>query len=253
MLSKTNWGKGAGKCRHSTAQSSIGEFNHFMSIVKTTYKDQVVEYIYDLILDGTLSHGNQIKESLLSHEMGISRAPIREALKELITTGIIAYRPQVGNFIAQPSPKETIDAYITRGVLEGYAIMETCNQFTEEEFDELETMTTAMKKAAIRENHKRVTHIGSEFHNTLISKNKNIQLVEYTERLSLKLHILFYKHWGSLYTPEEIGNRHLRIVEAIRAGNLTQIEQVARDHYTETGTKIASLQRKSQKDYQSKT
>ena len=58
--------------------------------------------------------------------MGISRTPIREAMKELIMNGLVDYRPQVGNFIPILSAKEIIDSYTIRGVLEGYAIMATC-------------------------------------------------------------------------------------------------------------------------------
>lgn len=213
-----------------------------MVIVKRTYKDQVVEYLYNLILEGALSHGDQVKESSLAAEMGISRAPIREALKELITNGIIEYRPQVGNFITQLSPKEIVDAYITRGILEGYAIMSTQQEFAEEEIDELESMTLMMERYARKSNRKMVVKVGDDFHSLLISKNDNIQLIDYTQRLSQKLHILFYKHWSNLYSHEEIGNRHLRIVESLKSRNPIQIEQVIREHYTETGTKIAELQ-----------
>ncbi len=213
-----------------------------MPIVKRTYKDQVIEYIYDLMLNGTLSYGDQVKESLLSSEMGISRAPIREALKELITNGIIEYRPQVGNFVTQLSPKEIIDAYTTRGVLEGYAIMITYEKFTEDEIEELEDMTMLMEKYAQKNKRKMVVKIGDNFHSLLISKSDNVQLLDYTERLSQKLHILFYKFWSKLYTPEEIGNRHKRIIDGIKSNDPTRIEQVVRDHYTETGTKIAEMQ-----------
>lgn len=214
-----------------------------MVIVKRTYKDQVVEYLYDLILEGTLTPGDQVKESALSIEMGISRAPIREGLKELISNGIIEYRPQVGNFIIQLSPKEIADAYITRGVLEGYAIGTTHDQFSEEEIEELSGMAKMMEKYARKNNRKMVVKTGDDFHNLLISKNNNIQLIEYTHRLSLKLHILFFKHWPKLYSQEEIGNRHQRIVDALKSRDTSQVEQVIRDHYTETGTKIASLQK----------
>lgn len=213
-----------------------------MTIVRRTYKDQVVQTIYDLILDGQLSPGDQVKESALAHEMGISRAPIREALKELITNGLIEYRPQVGNFITQLSPKEIVDSYITRGVLEGYAICETRALFSSDDLSELEAMTGLMEKSARNGNRKQVVQIGDSFHSLLIGKNDNIQLLDYTQRLSQKLHILFYKHWSTLYSPEEIGNRHLRIVESLASGDPQRIEQVVRDHYRETGTKIAALQ-----------
>ncbi len=213
-----------------------------MVIVKRTYKDQVVEYLYDLILEGTLTPGDQVKESTLSIELGISKAPIREGLKELISNGIIEYRPQVGNFVTQLSPKEIVDAYITRGVLEGYAIGTTHHHFSEEEIEELSGITKMMKKYASLNDRKKVVQAGGNFHSLLISKNSNIQLIEYTQRLSLKLHILFFKYWSNLYSQEEIGNRHQRIVDALKSNDTLQIEQVIRDHYTETGTKIASLQ-----------
>lgn len=213
-----------------------------MIIVKRTYKDQVVEYLYNLILIGSLTPGDQVKESALSVEMGISRAPIREGLKDLISNGIIEYRPQVGNFISQLSPKEIVDAYTTRGVLEGYAVGTTHDQFSGEEIEELSGITKMMEKYASKDDRKKVVQAGDNFHSLLISKNINVQLIEYTQRLSLKLHILFFKNWSKLYSHEEIGNRHQRIVDAIKSHDTMQVEQVIRDHYTETGTKIASLQ-----------
>ena len=86
-----------------------------------------------------------------------------------------------------------------------------------------------------------VVDTGGEFHDLLISKNDNVQLLEYTDRLSLKLHILFYKYWGNLYSPSEIGGRHRAIVESIRSKDLDRIEKVVREHYHETGSKIAAL------------
>lgn len=210
-----------------------------MAIVKSTYKDQVVEYVYNLVLDGALSPGDQIKESLLAVEMGISRAPIREALKELMTNGIIEYRPQVGNFITQLSPKEIVDAYITRGILEGYAVASSFDRFTDREISELEEMTRLMTASAGEGDRKRVVQVGDDFHNLLISKCDNMQLIDYTRRLSQKLHILFYKFWSRLYTAKEVGDRHFRIIKSIRSGNQAEIEKSIRDHYRETGSKIA--------------
>jgi DNA-binding GntR family transcriptional regulator len=212
-----------------------------MPIVKKTYKDQVVDYIYQLLLTDALGPGDQLKESVLAKQMGISRAPIREAMKELITNGLVDYRPQVGNFIPVLSPKQIVDSYTTRGVLEGYAVMETCDQFSAEEIDKLENLVEQMESYAKKKNHKMVVEAGGEFHDLLISKNNNVQLLEYTDRLSLKLHVLFFKYWGKLYGPSEVGRRHREIVESIKSKDLGRIEKVIRQHYVETGTKIASL------------
>ncbi len=213
-----------------------------MPIIKKTYKDQVVAYVYQLLLDGTLNAGEQIKESHLAEEMGISRAPIREALKELIMNGLVEYRPQVGNFIANMSPKQTIDSYTTRGVLEGFAVMQTYNQFSAEELKKLGNLVSQMEAYATQKNNRMLTNTGGEFHDLLISKSNNVQLLEYTDRLSLKLHTLFNRHWGRLYNSSEIARRHMAIVGSLKQGDPVLIEQVIREHYTETGTKIAELQ-----------
>lgn len=212
-----------------------------MPIVKHTYKDQVIDHVYQLLLDGELKPGDQLKESLLADQMGISRAPIREAMKELIMNGLVDYRPQVGNFIPVLSPKEIVDSYTTRGALEGFAIMQTADKFNSDDFDTLDELTDRMERYAGKNNHKKVVETGGEFHDLLISKNDNVQLLDYTHRLSLKLHILFYKYWGRLYDAEEVGRRHREIVDALRSGDQNQIEQVVRVHYTETGAKIAAL------------
>lgn len=212
-----------------------------MPIIKKTYKDLVVDHVYQLLLDSELNPGDQLKESLLAEQLGISRAPIREALKELIMNGLVDYRPQVGNFIPVLSSKDIVDSYTTRGVLEGYAVMACCEQFSTTELQKLTSLTEQMEDAARSQEHKMVVDLGGEFHDLLVGKSDNVQLLEYTTRLSLKLHILFFKHWSTLYDPEEIGRRHREIVDSVRTRDRALIEAVIREHYRETGSKIAAL------------
>lgn len=213
-----------------------------MVIVKKTYKDQVIDHIYQMLLADQLKPGDRLKESLLALEMGISRAPIREALKELMTLGLIDYKPQIGNFLPVMTPKQIIDSYTTRGVLEGYAVMSASEHFTRQDLERLDRYVDVMGQAAKDGEHKQVVDIGGEFHDFLVARSDNQQLLEYSSRLSMKLHVLFYKHWGMLYRPDEIEQRHRAIVTSIKAQDKTQIEQVVRNHYVETGSKIVAVQ-----------
>ena len=56
--------------------------------------------------------------------------------------------------------------------------------------------------------------------------------------MSLKLHLLFYKHWARVYTPEEIRNRHIEIVNMIREVDAVKLEMLMRNRYIDTGHKI---------------
>ena len=66
---------------------------------RQTYSGQVVEFIKRCILDGELAPGEQVKEVILSDRLGISRAPIREALQILTQDGLITSEPQKGKYI----------------------------------------------------------------------------------------------------------------------------------------------------------
>lgn len=211
------------------------------AIKKITYKDHVVDHVYQALLEGRSLPGEQLKEAALAAELGISRAPVREALKELTARGIVLYRPQVGCFIAQPSPVEIVDAYTARGLLEGYALMSTRQAFVAVEIRRLHGLVEEMGAAAEGGDRKAVVDIGDAFHTLLVSKNGNSQLAEYLERLRLKLHVLFCRYWPELYSPVEIGERHRRIVLSLEAGDAQGIEAAVRHHYSESGEKIAAL------------
>ena len=74
---------------------------------RQTYSGQVVEFIKRCILDGELAPGEQVKEVTLSERLGISRAPIREALQILTQDGLITSEPQKGKYIRKMTRQRT--------------------------------------------------------------------------------------------------------------------------------------------------
>ena len=211
-----------------------------MPIQRTTYKDHVIQHIYDSLRENRFSSGDKILESHLAKELRISRAPIREALADLVRSGLLEYRPQVGNFVASLSPEEIIDSYVARGVLEGFALSQSIDNFSEEDLKHLDEMAHKMEFFAKQGQRKALIDIGQEFHEELFSKCSNGQVVLFTKQLSLKLHILFYKHWANVYTPEEIRDRHLQIIAMIRKKKPDELEHLIRQHYIDTGHKIVA-------------
>jgi DNA-binding GntR family transcriptional regulator len=209
-----------------------------MAIERSTYKDHVIKYIYDGLRDNRYRAGEKILESHLARELGISRAPIREALAELVSSGLLVYRPQVGNFVAALSAKEIIDSYVARGVLEGFSVAQGIGNFSNEDLARLEEMAHKMEVCARAGKHKALIDIGQQFHDQLFSHCTNTQVVLFTRQLSLKLHLLFYKHWSRVYSPDEIRDRHLEIINTLGTKDAVKVEMLIRGHYIETGHKI---------------
>ena len=209
-----------------------------MPIQRTTYKDHVIKYIYDGLRENRFKAGEKILESHLAKELGISRAPIREAMADMVSAGLLKYRPQVGNFVASLSAQKIIDSYVARGVLEGFAVAQGIDNFTDEDLLRLEEMAHRMEQFAQQGQRKALIDIGQEFHEELFGRCTNTQIVLFTEQLSLKLHLLFYKHWANVYTPDEIRDRHLEIITMVRRKDPVRLEQLIRQHYIDTGHKI---------------
>lgn len=209
-----------------------------MAIQKGTYQDQVIDFMYDMILRGKLAPGEHVSEQWLSETLKISRAPIREAMRQLAKDGLITYRPQVGNSIAALSPKAIYDTYVTRGLLEGFAARCAMNNFTDKDFAKLDRLVEKMVECAREGQHFLLSSTDKKFHEFIFNKSENRQLIEFAQTLSMRLHLIFCKHWTKVYIPEQVRARHQLIVDHIRAGNPVAVEECIRTHYEETGKKM---------------
>lgn len=86
-------------------------------IARTLIRDQVSQQLRTAILDGTLTPGEQLHDDGLSRWLGASRTPIREAIGELVTAGMIVHTPQRHTFVASPDPNGVVGVLHTIGVI----------------------------------------------------------------------------------------------------------------------------------------
>lgn len=212
-----------------------------MAIPKATYKDHVIAHIYTGIMQNRYRSGDKILEQALSQELEISRAPVREALRELVGEGLLSHAPQRGHYVTALGPTEISNAYETRGVIEGYAASLAAPLLTKKDFATLTRLTTQMELHARKEEHCELIERGEEFHALILDRCPNRELFSFGHKLSRKLHILFCHHWGTLYSAAEVAERHLQIINSLATGDTGTIESTIRQHYSETGCKIAAL------------
>jgi DNA-binding GntR family transcriptional regulator len=217
-------------------------------IDKGTYRDRVVEFLYEQLRSGELLPGDKVLEVSLAEQLKISRAPIREALKQMVGDGLFEYRPQIGTFVTRLTDKEIIDAYVTRGVLEGFSVASALGDYTQADYLLLQEQCRQMEELACCQEQLKLIELGRDFHSLLFQRCDNQQLIEYTERLSSKLHYLFYKHWAGLYTPKELRDRHEHLLDRMLSGQHAPVEQAFRQHYLETGKRVAELYQQKQEE-----
>jgi DNA-binding GntR family transcriptional regulator len=87
-----------------------------------TLKQHAYQVIRDKLLQGSLKAGTRLSDDVLAQEMGISRSPVREAITQLASEGLVEHRPRTGAFVKQPDRRELEELYEIREALEQYAV-----------------------------------------------------------------------------------------------------------------------------------
>ena len=154
-----------------------------------TLRENVSEEIRLKILNQELTPGMRIIEQDLSDELGVSRGPIREALRQLEQEGMVEYTRNVGCSVREITIQDVYETYLLRSNYEMIAVRLYEAQFTDEEIARMEEALELMKNLTI-ENYSKIVSYGCMFHEVIIEKaglarlKKAWQDQEYGEILS---------------------------------------------------------------------
>ncbi len=121
----------------NTSSKDLSIENGIVPIERPTLHEVVVSRLRDMIIEGLLAAGNRIHEGELCQQLGISRTPLREALKVLAMEGLVDLTPGRGATVHQLTAKDIQDMLSVLSALEHLAGTLTCQQATDEEIQEI--------------------------------------------------------------------------------------------------------------------
>ncbi len=212
-----------------------------MKIIKETYSAKAAEYIRELIRSGSLRPGQPIRECVISEDLGISRAPIREALLLLSEQGIICSEPHKGKYVRRMTPAEVYDSYVVAGILEGAGVAASVSRWGKKEHEAFGHVIRHVEQINEETDQDMLADIDEEFHRMLLSACTNNHLVHLARTsCSTIAKFLYYNDWISLFTPLEYRSRHIEIIDVVRSAERTRIECTLREHYEETGRLLSA-------------
>ncbi len=216
-----------------------------MIIQKKLYSTQIHDLIKNKLLNGNLFPGDKINEAQLSAQLGVSRAPIREALCLLEREGI-AVATQKGKYIRKLTAKEASDTYLTGAILEAKSVSSTCHLFTDKDLQELEDSFSSITPEMVQENEHLV--IDEKFHTLLLKYEQNKVLVNLSRQLPRNLSkFLLICYWQKVSSAERFYDRHLELFNVVKTRNAALVEEAVMEHYRELGTKITQLMQDEEK------
>lgn len=198
-------------------------------------RDIVFETLRKAILDGDLKPGERVMEVQLAEELGVSRTPVREAIRKLELEGLLVMVPRKGAYVADVSIKDVLSVLEIRASLEGLGASLAAERITEEEVEKLKLSAKdfeAMHEANDRDG---MVEKDTEFHSILLSASRNNKLLEIVEGLSdyvQRFRVIYFTEYSD---SKNIMDEHRKILEAIDERDIDKASKAAEDHIESIG------------------
>ncbi|MBM3694926.1 MAG: GntR family transcriptional regulator [Actinobacteria bacterium] len=205
-------------------------------VLSARVKDRILQWI----LEGELAPGSRIVETRVARRLGTSQAPVREALRDLATLGFVEIQPYQGSRVRSPSVGELREAIVVRGELEALAGRLAAPQITDGCLERLGSLIDDMAGAAARGDAHQQAVENTEFHATIVEAAGNRSLARLWNLL---------EPLGRTYVTATLpgidlrwlGERHLTIIEALRARDPERAAVALRDHAVEASGLLEHL------------
>jgi len=182
-------------------------------------REIVYEELRNLILTGKIRPGTRMMEIELAEDMGVSRTPIREAIRKLEKEGLVIIEPRKGAYASEVYCKDMEAILEVRANLEGLAAYLAAERMTDAEKKALGETKEKFRQAVIEGNMADMISNDTKFHHMIVESSRNnhlIHMVEQLQELVLRFRYIYYKDFKR---AEDMLPEHKRIFEEIVSGN----------------------------------
>jgi DNA-binding GntR family transcriptional regulator len=195
---------------------------------RLTLSRQIRDALVRRIVSGELEPGERLVETRIAEDYGTSQAPVREALRELETIGLVEVRPRRGTFVRHFIQQTLRESYVVRAALEEAATRLALPAGTLP-FDALRADVAAMRDAAARGDTQAIGAASVSFHRHVIVAAGNELLEHAWEALQIEARTAVTLL--AVDPPlDEVADEHERLLEVLVAGDLDTACQLTRDH-----------------------
>lgn len=151
-------------------------------------RDVVFNTLRDAILTGKLVPGERLMENQLAEKLGVSRTPVREALRMLELENLVELVPRKGAQVLDMSEKDIVNILEVRSALEGLATALACKKMTKEELQQLKELEEDFEKAVTDDDVEQFVDIDEDFHDMIFAATENDKLINIFRNLRIQLY-----------------------------------------------------------------
>ncbi|MFB7575949.1 GntR family transcriptional regulator [Streptomyces sp. NPDC056165] len=203
-----------------------GDTSGWMPSEYVPLREQVRDELRARIISGRLSPGERLVELTLAADLGVSRVPVREAMRLLEAEGFVEVLPRRGVVVRQLARKDVEDLFEMRTALEVLACELAATRATADQLKQLQRSVATGKKAIRTGSSELATSASAEFHDTIVQMAGNRLLTSTLAPLNGRLRWLFQQNNDPVLMFEE----HQRILDAVADRDPGKAGRLAREH-----------------------
>ncbi|MET0963014.1 MAG: FCD domain-containing protein [Noviherbaspirillum sp.] len=201
----------------------------------------IAEELKHLIFAGEIEPGERINEAALALRMGISRGPIREAIRILTGLGIVTSVLNKGVFVRKISMREMLEIYELRALVFGFAAQRAAENITDEHRAEFQRLLTQMDEATEANDGGRYYDLNLEFHALILRLSGNSRAQQAYIDYVNELHLYRRRYFNAPGNMRKSNAEHRLIYEAIASGSAGKSRIMAERHVLSGRQRLLSL------------
>ena len=208
---------------------------------RATAQDAVLAALRSDILTGDLGPGDQIVQELLAERYGVSRVPLREALKTLESEGQVVYHPHRGYFVAELSVADLLEVYRLRAILEAEAIRHAVPALADDDVDALADLLAEVDAAAADGDVMGMTAANRRFHFAIFDAAGLPRLSRLLRQLWEATDAYRALYFQSVANRDRVGHEHAAILAALRARDAERVIVLHDEHREHSVAAVRAL------------
>lgn len=193
-------------------------------------RDVVFNTLRQAILTGELKPGERLMEIHLANKLGVSRTPIREAIRKLELEGLVTMIPRRGAEVAQITEKSMNDVLEVRRAMDVLCIELACERITEEALEALKAACENFEQMVKTKDVKKIAKADVELHDIILQATGNSRLIQLVNNLSEQMYRYRYEYIKDFNQHERLVEEHRIIYESLVNKNKETAAEAAKTH-----------------------
>jgi DNA-binding GntR family transcriptional regulator len=217
----------------------------FKPINRFSMREEVYNTLLTWIIKGELRPGEKILDKDLAEKMGVSRTPVREALRRLEDKQLVESAANRWTRVAEISIREPEMIYPIIWTLEELAIGEALANLTEEDLQWMERANQSLGEALTEADPVKASSADAQFHDIFIERSCNHYLINILQDLKIRYRRVEVTYFEGSACARDSFDEHCRILDALRAKDLARLRSLIRLNWQNSLKRLQAIERKT--------